>query len=74
MDSNRKTLKKTSDDYIGKHKKTRKELFLIEMDHMVPWKGLIALVEPHYPKDESGKPSYSLIAAIPGRQPIVRVA
>ncbi len=30
-------------EYAGKRKQTRKELFLIEMDQVVPWKGLIAL-------------------------------
>ncbi|MFM3953482.1 hypothetical protein AB8S43_29710, partial [Klebsiella pneumoniae] len=29
-------------EYAGKRKQTRKELFLIEMDRVVPWKGLIA--------------------------------
>ncbi|AKF48626.1 hypothetical protein PsyrB_26015 [Pseudomonas syringae pv. syringae B301D] len=36
-------------EYAGKRKRTRKELFLIEMDQVVPWKGLIALIEPYYP-------------------------
>jgi hypothetical protein len=26
-------------EYAGKRKQTRKELFLIEMDRVVPWKG-----------------------------------
>lgn len=34
---------------------TRKERFLIKMDQVVPWKGLINLIEPHYPKDENGR-------------------
>ena len=25
---------------------------------MVPWKGLIALIDPHYPKGEGGRPAY----------------
>ena len=29
-------------EYAGKRKQTRKELFLIEMDQVVPWKGLTA--------------------------------
>ncbi|RBD47794.1 IS5/IS1182 family transposase, partial [Xanthomonas oryzae pv. oryzae] len=41
-----------------KRKRTRREVFLAEMDQVVPWKGLLALIEPHYPK--SGQP---------GRQP-----
>ncbi|KPW61156.1 DDE-type transposase [Pseudomonas caricapapayae] len=28
-------------EYAGKLKQTRKELLLIEMDRVVPWKGLI---------------------------------
>lgn len=34
---------------LGQRKKTRRELFLNEMDHVVPWKRLLALIEPHYP-------------------------
>ncbi len=49
-------------EYAGKRKQTRKELFLIEMDRVVPWKGLIALIEPHYPKGEGGRPAYPLMA------------
>lgn len=48
----------TDAEYAGKHKQTRKELFLIEMDQVVPWKGLVALIEPHYPKSEGGRPAY----------------
>jgi IS5 family transposase len=51
-------------EYAGKRKQTRKELFLIEMDRVVPWKGLIALIEPHYPKGEGGRPSYPLMAIL----------
>src|SRR5216117_2247932 len=38
-----------------KGKVTRRERFLTEMDTVIPWKRLIALVEPHYPK--AGKAS-----------------
>ncbi|WP_405118950.1 IS5 family transposase [Pseudomonas leptonychotis] len=51
-------------EYAGKRKQTRKELFLIEMDRVVPWKGLIALIEPHYPKGDGGRPSYPLMAML----------
>ncbi|KPL47880.1 transposase, partial [Xanthomonas axonopodis] len=37
-------------EYNGKRKRTRREVFLAEMDQMVPWKALLALIEPHYPK------------------------
>ncbi len=51
-------------EYAGKRKQTRKELFLIEMDQVVPWTGLIALIEPHYPKGEGGRPAYPLMAML----------
>jgi hypothetical protein len=33
-----------------KKKRTRRELFLSEMDTVVPWSLLLGLIEPHYPK------------------------
>ena len=51
-------------EYAGKRKQTRKELFLIEMGQVVPWKGLTALIEPHYPKGEGGRPAYPLMAML----------
>ena len=37
-------------------KKTRREQFLEEMEQVVPWADLEALVRPHYPKGENGRP------------------
>ena len=51
-------------EYAGKRKQTRKELFLIEMEQVVPWQGLIALIEPHYPKGEGGRPAYPLMTML----------
>ena len=51
-------------EYAGKRKQTRKELFLIEMTQVVPWQGLIALIEPHYPKGDGGRPAYPLMAML----------
>jgi len=31
-------------------KRTMKERFLVQMEAVVPWKALICLIEPHYPK------------------------
>ena len=45
-------------EYAGKRKQTCKELFLIEMDQVVPWKGLIVLIEPHCPKGEGNRAAY----------------
>ena len=37
-------------EYAGKKRKTRREKFLGEMERVVPWSALVALIEPHYPK------------------------
>jgi len=37
-------------------KKTRRAVFLEEMNQVVPWRELCALIEPHYPKAGSGRP------------------
>jgi IS5 family transposase len=43
-------------------KRTKREKFLAEMDAVVPWQALIALIEPHYPRTSSkgGRPPYPL--------------
>ena len=43
---------------LGQRKRTRREIFLAEMEQVVPWNALLKLIEPHYPK--MGRP---------GRQP-----
>lgn len=40
----------------GKKRVTRRERFLGEMDAVIPWARIIGLIEPHYPKGESGRP------------------
>jgi IS5 family transposase len=37
-------------------KQTRRERFLGEMEIVVPWAALSALIEPHYPSGERGRP------------------
>jgi len=37
-------------------KKTRRAEFLEEMEQVVPWEKLCALIEPHYPKAGNGRP------------------
>ena len=37
-------------------RKTRRAIFLEEMDQVVPWRELCALVERHYPKPGNGRP------------------
>ena len=42
-------------------KVTRREQFLAEMEQVVPWKGLCAVLEPYYPKVEgAGRPTVGL--------------
>ena len=42
-------------EYGQKKKTTRKEKFLGEMETIVPWARLIALIEPHYPEGKRGR-------------------
>jgi transposase, IS5 family len=37
-------------------KRTRRAEFLAEMDRVVPWVELVALIEPHYPQPGNGRP------------------
>ena len=39
----------------SKGKITRRERFLAEMDGVIPWSRLLALIEPHYPKAGQGR-------------------
>jgi IS5 family transposase len=41
-------------------KPTRREAFLAQMDTLVPWSELGALIEPHYPKAGNGRPPIGL--------------
>ncbi len=45
---------------VKRSKKTRKAEFLEQMERIIPWSRLLALVEPHYPKPKRGR----------GRRPI----
>ena len=41
-------------------KRTRKRAFLDEMERVVPWSELNALIEPHYPKGKTGRPPFAI--------------
>jgi IS5 family transposase len=47
-------------EYAGKRKKTRREVFLEEMEQVVPWKVLLKIIEPHYPVAGRGRRPYAL--------------
>ena len=41
-------------------KKTRKREFLAQMEKVVPWDDLVALIAPYYPEGKNGRPPFSL--------------
>jgi len=46
-------------EYNQKKRLTRREIFLEEMESILPWRNLLSVIEPHYPK-----------SGLPGRQPL----
>jgi IS5 family transposase len=47
-------------EFADKKKMTRREKFLARMEEIIPWKSLLAVVEPVYPKGERGRPPIGL--------------
>jgi IS5 family transposase len=41
-------------------KKTRKQLFLEQMEQVVPWAALVELIAPYYPEGKTGRSPFSL--------------
>ena len=41
-------------------KKTRKQIFLGQMEQVVPWGDLVELIKPYYPEGKTGRPPFSL--------------
>ena len=58
----KKQLSLSMTGYFDKGKKSRRELFLAEMERVLPWERLYALIEPHYPKGSpaGGRPPLPL--------------
>ena len=46
--------------FADKKKITRREKFLARMEEVIPWAKLLAVIEPHYPKGERGRPPIGL--------------
>lgn len=44
----------------GKTRKTRREVFLDQMEKVIPWALLVQLIEPFYPKGKRGRPPVGL--------------
>ena len=45
-------------------KKTRKQVFLDQMDQLVPWAALVELIAPYYPEGKTGRPTFSLMTML----------
>jgi IS5 family transposase len=41
-------------------KKTRKREFLDDMGRVVPWKALVQIIEPYWPKSKTGRPPFAI--------------
>ena len=46
--------------YDHKKKRTRKEIFLTEMDEILPWRELLKPIRKHYPNSKYGRPPIGL--------------
>ena len=47
-------------EFSAKKKRTRRERFLARMEEVIPWAQLLAVIAPHYPKGERGRPPIGL--------------
>jgi IS5 family transposase len=48
-------------EYDKKRKRTRREIFLAQMEQVIPWTRLMEVIEPHYPKSgKRGRPPIGL--------------
>jgi IS5 family transposase len=56
----------TGYELITAKTRAKREKFLAEMEVVVPWQELIALIEPHYPKasKKGGRPPYPLVTML----------
>jgi len=47
-------------EFTAKKKRARREQFLARMEEVLPWAQLLAVIAPHYPKGERGRPPIGL--------------
>lgn len=47
-------------EFAAKKKITRREKFLARMEEVIPWKQLLAVIEPFYPQGKRGRPPIGL--------------
>jgi len=56
MQSMEKQMSFAQSEYAGKKRMTRRERFLAEMEQVVPWTRLCAVIKPYYPAGKRGRP------------------
>jgi hypothetical protein len=54
------TMKQTSLGLGQSSKRTRRRVFLEEMDRVVPWSELVALISPYMPEGRRGRPPFAV--------------
>ena len=54
------TMKQAALDFNLSLKKTRKREFLAQMERVVSWAALVALIAPYYPEARTGRPPFAL--------------
>ena len=57
-------MKQATLDLDLRAKKTRKQVFLGQMDQVVPWAALVELIAPYYPEGKTGRPPFSLLTML----------
>jgi IS5 family transposase len=57
-------MKQATLDLDLRAKKTRKQVFLGQMDQVVPWAALVELIAPYYPGGKTGRPPFSLMTML----------
>jgi IS5 family transposase len=57
-------MKQATLDLDLRAKKTRKQVFLGQMDQVVPWAALVELIAPYYPEGKTGRPPFSLMTML----------
>jgi IS5 family transposase len=45
-------------------KQTRKQVFLAQMEQVVPWAALVEFIAPYYPEGRTGRPPFSLLTML----------
>ena len=57
-------MKQTALDLNLSVKKTRKQVFLEQMEQVVPWAALVERIAPYYPEGRTGRPPFSLLTML----------